>query len=139
MATSVRKSSSRRRVAALTFLSNISLDGTHRDTKMCLFSRSNAVHNQTISDTVLENCSKIDVTPLTSDRTKPKSNTTPDRTSNSPGDSDITITPLKDHENVNSVQKLPVSLFSTPFRERYVDFIFNLTHQIFYSNSHKLY
>ncbi|EEB19733.1 conserved hypothetical protein [Pediculus humanus corporis] len=118
MATSVRKSSSRRRVAALTFLSNISLDGTHRDTKMCLFSRSNAVHNQTISDTVLENCSKIDVTPLTSDRTKPKSNTTPDRTSNSPGDSDITITPLKDHENVNSVQKLPVSLFSTPFRER---------------------
>ncbi|KAK6622871.1 hypothetical protein RUM43_008722 [Polyplax serrata] len=104
---------------------------------MCLFSRSGTVHSQnmttapttttaasvtatTKSDTILETFTKIDVTPLTSEVIKIRSNTTPDRISNSPGDSDITVTPLKDRENSGSVQKLPVSIFSTPFRERLV-------------------
>lgn len=43
MATSLRRNRSRRRIAAVTFLSNISLDGSYRDTKLSLLPRNGAI------------------------------------------------------------------------------------------------
>lgn len=43
MATSLKRNRSRRRIAALTFLSNISLDGSYRDTRLALLPRNGAI------------------------------------------------------------------------------------------------
>ncbi|XP_017754705.1 PREDICTED: CDK5 and ABL1 enzyme substrate 2 isoform X1 [Eufriesea mexicana] len=50
MAAALKKNHSRRRLAALTFLSNISLDGSHRDTKLAVLSRNGVSHTRTLSD-----------------------------------------------------------------------------------------
>lgn len=44
MATSLKRNRSRRRIAALTFLSNISLDGSYRDTRLALLPRNGAIN-----------------------------------------------------------------------------------------------
>lgn len=50
MAAALKKNQSRRRLAALTFLSNISLDGSHRDTNLALLPRNGAIHKRTQSE-----------------------------------------------------------------------------------------
>jgi hypothetical protein len=46
MATSLKRNRSRRRIAALTFLSNISLDGTYSDMKLAFYMRNGAIEKQ---------------------------------------------------------------------------------------------
>ena len=53
MATALKRQQSRRRLAAITFLSNISLDGSHRDTKIGFV--FNVGHNHSNNTNCVEN------------------------------------------------------------------------------------
>lgn len=48
MANTLKRNRSRRRIAAITFLSNISLDGSYRDTRLSLLPRNGAITKTTL-------------------------------------------------------------------------------------------
>lgn len=49
MANSLKRNRSRRRLAAVTFLSNISLDGSYRDTTLALLPRNGAINKANVT------------------------------------------------------------------------------------------
>lgn len=55
MASSLKRNRSRRRIAAVTFLSNISLDGSYRDTRLALLPRNGAITKTPLSSDVPSN------------------------------------------------------------------------------------
>ncbi|XP_076270809.1 CDK5 and ABL1 enzyme substrate 2 isoform X2 [Rhynchophorus ferrugineus] len=104
-AASLKRSRSRRRIAAVTFLSNISLDGSYKDTKLALLPRNGAINKNPFpfNDYILEesddiggSLSETENIPLNSKangKKKVSKISNDDDSGNS--DSDSYITPLK--------------------------------------------
>lgn len=105
MAASLKRSRSRRRIAAVTFLSNISLDGSYKDTRLALLPRNGAITKPPFpcddyiieesdgNDECFSETENIPQKNKATVRKKTHNNSNDDESANS--DSDSVITPLK--------------------------------------------
>ncbi|XP_030749652.1 CDK5 and ABL1 enzyme substrate 1 isoform X2 [Sitophilus oryzae] len=120
-AASLKRSRSRRRIAAVTFLSNISLDGSYKDTKLARLPRNGAINKNIYNpynDYIIEESdgndecfSETENVSVDNKENKRKIAKTANDDNSANSDSDSFITPLKVHldENVLRVKSEEVS------------------------------
>jgi len=143
MAASLKRNRSRRRIAALTFLSNISLDGSYKDTKLAFFARSGTFGKETegnrldeegneecVSEGGPESWKRKDSDGLITaesiritkkgQRSPQEHGKSPDHQSNSSDSnpSETTLTPLKVLDQDAQVLQRNLSSITSSFRER---------------------
>lgn len=124
MASSLKRNHSRRRIAAITFLSNISLDGSYRDTRLALLPRNGAIAKTALLPEVPDN-QDDDLSDSDNVTTKERPIFNPKRKVYKPqqctldmhslsSDSESIITPIKSSITEGS------NLRSTNYRDRFV-------------------
>lgn len=115
MAATLKRSRSRHRIAAVTFLSNISLDGSYKDTKLALLPRNGAIAKPPFArnDYILEESdgndecfSESENVPLkTKGHVKKKTHKIANDDDSANSDSDTVATPLKSNLDANASKR----------------------------------